>query len=96
MARMADPDSASSQFFINVADNAFLDHRGTSYDTWGYAVFGQVVDGMKVVDAIVAMPRGDRGPFQDVPIEPVVMKRVTLLPEAAAAVPPGTDNKTKQ
>lgn len=96
MARMADPDSASSQFFINVADNAFLDHRGTSYDTWGYAVFGQVVDGMKVVDAIVAMPRGDRGPYQDVPIEPVVMKRVTLLPEAAAAVPPGTDNKPKQ
>jgi cyclophilin family peptidyl-prolyl cis-trans isomerase len=84
MARMAAPDSASSQFFINVADNAFLDHRGTSYDTWGYAVFGQVVDGMNVVDAIVAVPRGDRGPYQDVPIEPVVMKRVTVLPETAA------------
>lgn len=96
MARMAEPDSASSQFFINVADNAFLDHRGTSYDTWGYAVFGQVVDGMKVVDAIVATPRGDRGPYQDVPIEPVMMKRVTLLPEAATAVPPGADNKPKQ
>ena len=82
MARMAAPDSASSQFFINVADNAFLDHRGTSYDTWGYAVFGQVVDGMDVVDAIVAVPRGDRGPYQDVPVEPVVMKHVTLLPEA--------------
>ena len=62
----------------------------------GVSVFGQVVDGMTVVDAIVAMPRGDRGPYQDVPIEPVVMKRVTLLPEAAAAVPPGTDNKPKQ
>jgi len=96
MARMAEPDSASSQFFINVADNAFLDHHGTSYDTWGYAVFGQVVDGMKVVDAIVATPRGDRGPYQDVPLEPVMMKRVTLLPEAAAAVPPGADNKPKQ
>ena len=82
MARMAAPDSASSQFFINVADNAFLDHRGTSYDTWGYAVFGQVVDGMDVVDAIVAVPRGDRGPYQDVPVEPVVMKHVTLLPAA--------------
>ncbi len=96
MARMAAPDSASSQFFINVADNAFLDHRGTSYDTWGYAVFGQVVDGMKVVDAIVAAPRGDRGPYQDVPVEPVVMKRVTLLPEAAAVVPADADSKPKQ
>ena len=84
MARTGDPDSASSQFFINVADNAFLDHRGKSYDTWGYAVFGQVVGGMDVVDAIVAVPRGDRGPYQDVPVEPVVMKRVTMLPEAAA------------
>lgn len=89
MARMADPDSASSQFFINVADNAFLDHRGTSYDTWGYAVFGRVVDGMQVVDAIVAAPRGDRGPYQDVPVEPAVMKRVTLLPETGVATRSG-------
>jgi len=89
MARMADPDSASSQFFINVADNAFLDHRGTSYDTWGYAVFGRVVDGMQVVDAIVAAPRGDRGPYQDVPVEPAVMKRVTLLPETGDATRSG-------
>src|SRR5512135_1393588 len=88
MARMDAPDSATSQFFINVADNAFLDHRGKSYDTWGYAVFGQVVSGMDVVDAIVAVPRGDRGPYQDVPVEPVVMKRVTVLPEAAATVRP--------
>ncbi|MDA8127602.1 MAG: peptidylprolyl isomerase [Betaproteobacteria bacterium] len=83
MARMEAPDSAASQFFINVKNNPFLDHRGTSYDTWGYAVFGQVVDGMNVVDAIAATPRGDRGPYQDVPVEPVVMKRVTLLPAAA-------------
>jgi len=98
MARMAAPDSASSQFFINVADNAFLDHRGTSYDTWGYAVFGQVVDGMDVVDAIVAVPRGDRGPYQDVPVEPVVMKHVTLLRQAAAegSVPAESDKKPKQ
>jgi len=98
MARMAAPDSASSQFFINVADNAFLDHRGTSYATWGYAVFGQVVDGMDVVDAIVAVPRGDRGPYQDVPVEPVVMKHVTLLRQAAAegSVPPEADKKPKQ
>lgn len=96
MARMAAPDSASSQFFINVADNAFLDHRGTSSDTWGYAVFGQVVDGMKVVDAIVAAPRGDHGPYQDVPVEPVVMKRVMLLPETGVAPPSDTGNTSKQ
>lgn len=88
MARTGDPDSASSQFFINVADNASLNHRGKSFDGWGYAVFGQVVDGMKVVDAIVAVPRGDRGPYQDVPVEPVVMKRVTLLPAATTSVRP--------
>ncbi|MHB1215594.1 MAG: peptidylprolyl isomerase [Thiobacillus sp.] len=83
MARTGEPHSASSQFFINVADNAFLNHRGKSFEGWGYAVFGQVVDGMAVVDAIVAVPRGNRGPHGDVPIEPIVMKRVTLLPAAA-------------
>ena len=81
MARTGEPHSASSQFFINVADNAFLNHRGKSFEGWGYAVFGQVVDGMDVVDAIVAVPRGDRGPNGDVPVEPVLMKRVTLLPQ---------------
>lgn len=95
MARMAAPDSASSQFFINVADNAFLDHRGTRPDTWGYAVFGQVVDGMQVVDAIVASPRGDRGPYQDVPVEPVVMKRVVLLPETGVAPPSDAGTRLK-
>jgi cyclophilin family peptidyl-prolyl cis-trans isomerase len=88
MARTGEPHSASSQFFINVADNAFLNHRGKSFEGWGYAVFGQVVDGMDVVDAIAAVPRGNRGPYGDVPIEPVVMKRVTVLPEAAATVRP--------
>ena len=78
-----EPHSASSQFFINVADNAFLNHRGKSFEGWGYAVFGQVVDGMDVVDAIVAVPRGNRGPHGDVPVDPIVMKRVTLLPQAA-------------
>jgi peptidylprolyl isomerase/peptidyl-prolyl cis-trans isomerase B (cyclophilin B) len=84
MARTGDPHSATSQFFINVNDNAFLNHRGKSVDGWGYAVFGQVVDGMNVVDTIVAVPRGNRGPHGDVPIEPVVMQRVSVLPEAAA------------
>ena len=82
MARTGDPHSASSQFFINVADNAFLNHRGKSFEGWGYAVFGQVVDGMEVVDAIVAVPRGNRGPHSDVPVEPVVVQRATVLPQA--------------
>ncbi len=84
MARTSDPHSATSQFFINVADNYFLNHRGKSVEGWGYAVFGKVVDGMDVVDAIVAAPRGNRGPHGDVPLEPIVMQRVSLLPEPAA------------
>lgn len=83
MARTGEPHSASSQFFINVADNAFLNHRGKSFEGWGYAVFGQVVSGMDVVDAIVSVPRGNRGPHGDVPVDPIVMKRVTLLAQAA-------------
>lgn len=85
MARTMDPHSATSQFFINVADNGFLDHRGKSMQGWGYAVFGQVVDGMDVVDAIVAVPRGRRGPHDDVPLEAVVMQHVTVLPQATPA-----------
>src|SRR5512143_220196 len=87
MARTGDPHSATSQFFINVADNYFLNHRGQSVEGWGYAVFGKVVDGMNVVDTIVAVPRGSRGPYDDVPNEPVVMRRVSLLPAAPAAAP---------
>ena len=79
MARTMEPHSATSQFFINVADNYFLNHRGKSVEGWGYAVFGQVVDGMPVVDAIVAVQRGNRGPHQDVPLEPVVMKKVSVI-----------------
>jgi peptidylprolyl isomerase/peptidyl-prolyl cis-trans isomerase B (cyclophilin B) len=79
MARTGEPHSATSQFFINVNDNYFLNHRGKSIEGWGYAVFGQVVDGMEVVDAIVAVPRGNRGPHGDVPLEPVVMKKVTVI-----------------
>jgi len=84
MARTGEPHSASSQFFINVADNGFLNHSSKSGQGWGYAVFGQVVDGMNVVDAIVAVPRGNHGPHGDVPTEPVLMKRVSLLPAAPA------------
>ena len=80
MARMGDPHSASSQFFINVADNSALDHRDESVEGWGYTVFGKVTSGMEVVDAIVAVPRDDYGPHQNVPTEPVLVKRATLIP----------------
>ncbi len=74
MARTNDINSATSQFFINVADNDFLDNRPGSY---GYAVFGKVASGMDVVDAIVAVKTGNRGGHQDVPVEPVVIESVT-------------------
>ena len=68
MARTSDPDSASAQFFINVADNEFLNHKSESSQGWGYAVFGKVVAGMDVVDRIAATPTGPGGPFpRDVP-----------------------------
>jgi cyclophilin family peptidyl-prolyl cis-trans isomerase len=74
MARTSDINSATSQFFLNVADNDFLDNRAGSY---GYAVFGKVASGMDVVDAIVAVKTGNRGGHQDVPVEPVVIESVT-------------------
>lgn len=70
MARTSDIHSATSQFFVNVADNAFLDHGGRDF---GYAVFGRVVEGMDVVDDIVQVPTGSKGGHQDVPLEPVVI-----------------------
>lgn len=74
MARTTAPHSATSQFFINSADNRNLDHTNTSQRGWGYAVFGQVVDGAKVVDAISRVNTGAGGPFsRDVPQEPVVI-----------------------
>ncbi len=85
MARTMEPDSASSQFFINVADNYALNHRGKSVEGWGYAVFGQVVAGMDVADAIVAVPRGRVGPFDDVPTIPVVIRHARVLPAAVPA-----------
>ena len=70
MARTQDVDSATSQFFVNVADNAFLDHGGRDF---GYAVFGRVTEGMDVVDKIAAVPTGSQGGHQDVPVKPVVI-----------------------
>ncbi|MCD4825421.1 MAG: peptidyl-prolyl cis-trans isomerase [Phycisphaerae bacterium] len=76
MARTNDPHSASSQFFINHKDNDFLDFRAATADGYGYCVFGQVIDGMDVVDEIAQVATGQSGPHSDVPQEPVVIKSV--------------------
>jgi len=79
MARTNDPHSATSQFFINVSDNDFLNHRGKqSGQAWGYAVFGRVTDGMDVVDSIRAVSTGTHEFHRDVPEEPVILERVEL------------------
>lgn len=75
MARTGVVDSATSQFFINLRDNDFLNHGGRDF---GYAVFGKVADGMDVVDAIAAVPTGTTGGHQDVPQEPVTIVEVTV------------------
>ena len=77
MARTADPHSATSQFFINTADNVRLDRGRES--TGGYAVFGRVTAGMDVVDKIESVPTTDRAGHQNVPVEPVVIKRVRIV-----------------
>ena len=84
MARTSDPHSASSQFFINVADNNFLDYRAKEMfgrqvvQEWGYAVFGEVVEGMDVVDVIKKVKTGNKGFHQDVPTEDVVIESVSI------------------
>jgi cyclophilin family peptidyl-prolyl cis-trans isomerase len=72
MARTSDVNSATSQFFVNLADNAFLDHGARDF---GYAVFAKVVEGLDVVDAIAGVKTGSRGGHQDVPLDPVVVQR---------------------
>jgi len=76
MARTSVVDSASSQFFINVTDNAFLDHRSKTPDGFGYAVFAKVIEGMDVVDQIRAVKTASSGHNDDVPVEPVVIKSI--------------------
>lgn len=78
MARTSVPDSASSQFFINVSDNDFLNHTAPTPSGWGYCVFGKVVEGMDVVDAIKAVPTTSRAGHQDVPVEPVVILKASV------------------
>ncbi len=82
MARTSAPDSATSQFFINVKDNAMLDY---GVGGAGYAVFGRVVEGMDVVDRIVAASTTTKGPHQNVPIEPILIKKASVMEGAAAA-----------
>ncbi len=79
MARTPDPHSASAQFFINLADNDFLDFAAKTPQGWGYAVFGKVVKGQEVVDQIAAVPTGRQGFHEDVPKTPVVIEKAELL-----------------
>ena len=79
MARTSDPHSASSQFFINVADNDFLDHSVPTAQGWGYCVFGQVVEGRDVVDRIRGVRTGRRGMHDDVPLEDVVITKAEVV-----------------
>ena len=79
MARTQDPNSATAQFFINVADNDFLDYRAPTVQGWGYCVFGKVVQGMDVVDAIKSVKTGAVGPYRDVPLEPVVIEHAEVI-----------------
>ncbi len=79
MARTPDPHSASSQFFINVSDNDFLDHRAPTAQGWGYCVFGRVVEGKDVVDQIKKVQTGRRGMHDDVPVEDVVIKKAEVI-----------------
>jgi len=79
MARTSDPHSATAQFFINVADNAFLDHTAPNSSGWGYCVFGRVLEGTEVVDKISAVKTGRKGSHQDVPVEDVVIERAEIV-----------------
>lgn len=78
MARTPDPDSASSQFFINVNDNDFLNFTAPTAQGWGYCVFGKVTEGTEVIDAIKKVKTGQRNGHQDVPLEDVIIERAEL------------------
>ena len=78
MARTPEPHSATDQFFINTKGNSFLDHKNTTPQGWGYAVFGKVVKGMDVVDAISGVKTAKKGMMSDVPVEPVTIIKMTV------------------
>ena len=79
MARTSDAHSATAQFFINTVNNDFLNHKSKSTQGWGYAVFGRVVEGMAVVDAISGVKTGTRGRFRDVPTDPILIIKAVRL-----------------
>ncbi|MEW5912676.1 MAG: peptidylprolyl isomerase [Thermodesulfobacteriota bacterium] len=81
MARTMDPHSATAQFFINVADNDFLNHSGKNPQGWGYAVFGKVTAGQDVVDQIKGVATTTKGMHQDVPVKPVVINKAVVVEE---------------
>jgi len=86
MARTGDPNSATNQFFINTADNNFLDHTGNSRRGWGYAVFGKITRGMDVMDSIANVRTGARGPFRkDVPLQTVNIISIKLVGASGSA-----------
>ncbi|OQX37499.1 MAG: cyclophilin [Oceanospirillales bacterium LUC14_002_19_P2] len=85
MARTMDPHSATAQFFINVADNDFLNHTSKDAQGWGYAVFGKVVDGMDVVEKIKSVQTGNAGFHQDVPVEDVIIESAEVVEPAVVA-----------
>lgn len=79
MARTSEPHSASSQFFINVKDNDFLNHTAPNAQGWGYCVFGKVVEGQDVVEKIKKVKTGKRGSHEDVPVEDVIIERADVV-----------------
>jgi peptidyl-prolyl cis-trans isomerase B (cyclophilin B) len=82
MARTNDPESATAQFFINLKDNGFLNHTAKTSQGWGYAVFGQVIDGMEVVDKMAEQPTGSNGDHQDVPKTTITINKASLVSAA--------------
>ncbi len=78
MARTSDPHSATAQFFINVGDNEFLNHTAPTNQGWGYCVFGQVVEGLDVVDKIRKVKTGNKGHHQDVPVDDVIIEKAIV------------------
>ena len=79
MARTNDPNSATAQFFINYKDNTFLNHTGKNASGWGYAVFGEVIEGMDVVDAMAKEPTGNQGGHQDVPKKNIIIDKAEII-----------------
>ena len=78
MARTNEPHSASSQFFINLKDNTFLDFKSETTQGWGYCVFGKVIEGLETIDKIALVPTGSYGPYQDVPNDPIIINEVII------------------